>query len=423
MKSLPFELFVGLRYTLAKRKNHFTSFISITSIAGLALGVAVLIVVLSVMNGFGNALRNSILSVASHMQVTGANGNLANWQLVLEKSKTVPQVQAAAPYVMGQGMLSLGQYAQGTLVRGISPVEEEKVAELGTKMRVGNLEDLRAGEFNIVLGADLARSIGAHIGDKVVLMTPNGSATPTGMVPRMKQFNLVGMFEMGMQQYDAGLALVNIEDAAKLYRMGDDVTGVRLKLDDPMSTVNVAPQLNAALQEVAVANMNNFYISDWRDENPNLFAAIKMEKRVMFIIMTLVVAVAAFNIVSTLIMAVTDKRADIAIMRTLGASPSSIMQIFVVQGALIGIIGTVLGVLLGVTIALNIDVIVPFIEHVFGVQFLDKNVYQISVVPSQLLWSDVAFITITAFLLSLLATLYPSWKASNINPAEALRYE
>ena len=423
MKSLPFELFVGLRYTLAKRKNHFTSFISITSMAGLALGVAVLIVVLSVMNGFGNALRNSILSVASHMQVTGANGNLANWQLVLEQSKTVPQVQAAAPYVMGQGMLSVGPYAQGTLVRGISPVDEEKVAELGAKMRVGNLEDLRAGEFNIVLGADLARALGAHIGDKVVLMTPNGSATPAGMVPRMKQFNLVGMFEMGMQQYDAGLALVNIEDAAKLYRMGDDVTGVRLKLDDPMSTVNVAPQLNAALQEVAVANMNNFYISDWRDENPNLFAAIKMEKRVMFIIMTLVVAVAAFNIVSTLIMAVTDKRADIAIMRTLGASPSSIMQIFVVQGALIGIIGTVLGVLLGVTIALNIDVIVPFIEHVFGVQFLDKNVYQISVVPSQLLWSDVAYITITAFLLSLLATLYPSWKASNINPAEALRYE
>jgi lipoprotein-releasing system permease protein len=408
---------------MAKRKNHFTSFISITSIAGLALGVAVLIVVLSVMNGFGNALRNSILSVASHMQVTGANGNLANWQLVLEKSKTVPQVQAAAPYVMGQGMLSLGQYAQGTLVRGISPLEEEKVAELGAKMRVGHLEELRAGEFNIVLGADLARSLGAHLGDKVVLMTPNGSATPAGMVPRMKQFNLVGMFEMGMQQYDAGLALVNIEDAAKLYRMGDDVTGVRLKLDDPMSTVNVAPQLSAALQEVAVANMNNFYISDWRDENPNLFAAIKMEKRVMFIIMTLVVAVAAFNIVSTLIMAVTDKRADIAIMRTLGASPSSIMQIFVVQGALIGLIGTVLGVLLGVTIALNIDVIVPFIEHLFGVQFLDKNVYQISVVPSQLLWSDVSVITITAFLLSLLATLYPSWKASNINPAEALRYE
>lgn len=418
MKSLPFELFVGLRYTLAKRKNHFTSFISITSMAGIALGVAVLIVVLSVMNGFGNALRNNILSVASHMQVTGGNGNLANWQTVVSQAKAVPQVQAVAPYIMGQGMLSVGQYAQGTLVRGITPADEIKVAELGDKMKVGRLEDLRAGEFNIVLGIDLARALGAQIGDKIVLMTPNGSATPAGVVPRMKQFNLVGVFEMGMQQYDAGLTLINIEDAAKLYRMGDDVTGVRLKLDDPMNTVNVAPKLALALQ-----NDSGFYISDWKDENPNLFAAIKMEKRVMFIIMTLVVAVAAFNIVSTLIMAVTDKRADIAIMRTLGASPASIMQIFVVQGALIGVIGTVLGVIFGVTIALNIDVIVPFIEHLFGVQFLDKNVYQISVVPSQLLWSDVWVITITAFILSLLATLYPSWKASKINPAEALRYE
>lgn len=423
MKSIPFELFVGLRYTIAKRKNHFTSFISITSMAGIALGVAVLIVVLSVMNGFGNALRNSILSVASHMQVTGGNNNLANWQMVLAQSKLVPQVKAAAPYIMGQGMLSYGQYAQGTLVRGVLPENETQVAELGDKMRLGGLEDLRAGEFNIVLGIDLAHALGATVGDKIVLMTPNGNATPAGVVPRMKQFTLVGIFEMGMQQYDAGLALINIEDAAKLFRMGDEVTGVRLKLDDPMNTNTVAPKLSAALQDLAVANMNNFYISDWRDENPNLFAAIKMEKRVMFIIMALVVAVAAFNIVSTLIMAVTDKRSDIAIMRTLGASPASIMQIFVVQGALIGVIGTVLGVVFGVLIALNIDVIVPFIEHLFGVQFLDKNVYQISVVPSQLLWSDVLVITVTAFVLSLLATLYPSWKASQINPAEALRYE
>lgn len=418
MKSLPFELFVGLRYTLAKRKNHFTSFISITSMAGIALGVAVLIVVLSVMNGFGTELRNGVLSVASHMQVTGGNGNLSNWQMVVDKAKAVPQVQAVAPYIMGQGMLSFGQYAQGTLVRGIVPVNEKQVAELGDKMRVGSLEDLRAGEFNMVLGADLARALGVGIGDKIVLMTPNGSATPAGVMPRMKQFNLVGIFEMGMQQYDAGLVLVHIEDAARLYRMNDEVTGVRLKLDDPMNTVHVAPRLAVALQ-----NAGGFYISDWKDENPNLFAAIKLEKRVMFIIMTLVVAVAAFNIVSTLIMAVTDKRADIAIMRTFGASPRSVMVIFVVQGALIGVIGTVLGVLLGVTIALNVDVIVPFIEHLFGVQFLDKNVYQISVVPSQLLWSDVWVITITAFILSLLATLYPSWKASKINPAEALRYE
>ncbi|HNZ55763.1 MAG TPA: lipoprotein-releasing ABC transporter permease subunit [Methylophilaceae bacterium] len=418
MNSLPFELFVGWRYTRAKRKNHFTSFISITSMVGIALGVAVLIIVLSVMNGFGTELRNRILGVASHMQVTGINSPLSNWQNVVEQAKTVPQVKAAAPYVMGQGMLSFGQYAQGAIVRGIVPAQEVQVAELGNKMKVGKLDDLRAGEFGIVLGIDLARYLGAELGDKVMLMTPNGQATPAGMVPRMKQFKLVGVFEMDMKEYDGNLALIHIEDAAKLYRMGDDVSGVRLKLDDPFHASEVSPLLSLAL-----SGQQNYYISDWVDENPNFFAALKMEKRVMFIIMALVVAVAAFNIVSTLIMAVTDKRADIAIMRTLGASPSSIMQIFVVQGALIGVIGTLAGVILGVLVALNIDVIVPFIEHVFGIQFLDKDVYMITSVPSQLLWSDVLVIMLTSFVLSLLATLYPSWKAARMNPAEALRYE
>lgn len=418
MKSLPFELFVGWRYTRAKRKNHFTSFISITSMVGIALGVAVLIIVLSVMNGFGTELRNRILGVASHMQITGMNGNLSNWQTVVQQAKTVPQVKTAAPYVMGQGMLSFGQYAQGTLVRGVVPAQEVQVAELGNKMKFGKLEDLRAGEFGIVLGIDLARYLGAEVGDKIMLMTPNGQATPAGMVPRMKQFKLVGVFEMDMKEYDGNLALIHIEDAAKLYRLGDDVSGVRLKLDDPFHSTEVSPLLTSAL-----SGQQNYYISDWVDENPNFFAALKMEKRVMFIIMALVVAVAAFNIVSTLIMAVTDKRADIAIMRTLGASPSSIMQIFVVQGALIGVIGTLAGVVLGVLIAWNIDVIVPFIEHLFGVQFLDKDVYMITAVPSQLLWSDVIVITFTSFALSLLATLYPSWKAAKMNPAEALRYE
>ncbi len=418
MNSLPFELFVGWRYTRAKRKNHFTSFISITSMVGIALGVAVLIIVLSVMNGFGTELRNRILGVASHMQVTGINSPLSNWQNVVEQAKTVPQVKAAAPYVMGQGMLSFGQYAQGAIVRGIVPAQEVQVAELGNKMKVGKLDDLHAGEFGIVLGIDLARYLGAELGDKVMLMTPNGQATPAGMVPRMKQFKLVGVFEMDMKEYDGNLALVHIEDAAKLYRMGDDVSGVRLKLDDPFHASEVSPLLSLAL-----SGQQNYYISDWVDENPNFFAALKMEKRVMFIIMALVVAVAAFNIVSTLIMAVTDKRADIAILRTLGASPSSIMQIFVVQGALIGVIGTLVGVILGVLVALNIDVIVPFIEHVFGIQFLDKDVYMITSVPSQLLWSDVLVIMLTSFVLSLLATLYPSWKAARMNPAEALRYE
>ena len=418
MNSLPFELFVGWRYTRAKRKNHFTSFISITSMVGIALGVAVLIIVLSVMNGFGTELRNRILGVASHMQVMGINSPLSDWQNVVAQAKTVPQVKAAAPYVMGQGMLSFGQYAQGAIVRGIVPAQEVQVAELGNKMKVGQLDNLRAGEFGIVLGIDLARYLGAELGDKVMLMTPNGQATPAGMVPRMKQFKLVGVFEMDMKEYDGNLALVHIEDAAKLYRMGDVVSGVRLKLDDPFHASEVSPLLSLAL-----SGQQNYYISDWVDENPNFFAALKMEKRVMFIIMALVVAVAAFNIVSTLIMAVTDKRADIAIMRTLGASPSSIMQIFVVQGALIGVIGTLAGVVLGVLIALNIDVIVPFIEHLFGIQFLDKDVYMITSVPSQLLWSDVLVIMLTSFALSLLATLYPSWKAARMNPAEALRYE
>jgi len=418
MNSLPFELFVGWRYTRAKRKNHFTSFISITSMVGIALGVAVLIIVLSVMNGFGTELRNRILGVASHMQVMGINSPLSDWQNVVAQAKTVPQVKAAAPYIMGQGMLSFGQYAQGAIVRGIVPAQEVQVAELGNKMKVGQLDNLRAGEFGIVLGIDLARYLGAELGDKVMLMTPNGQATPAGMVPRMKQFKLVGVFEMDMKEYDGNLALVHIEDAAKLYRMGDDVSGVRLKLDDPFHASEVSPLLSLAL-----SGQQNYYISDWVDENPNFFAALKMEKRVMFIIMALVVAVAAFNIVSTLIMAVTDKRADIAIMRTLGASPSSIMQIFVVQGALIGVIGTLAGVVLGVLIALNIDVIVPFIEHLFGIQFLDKDVYMITSVPSQLLWSDVLVIMLTSFALSLLATLYPSWKAARMNPAEALRYE
>lgn len=418
MNSLPFELFVGWRYTRAKRKNHFTSFISITSMVGIALGVAVLIIVLSVMNGFGTELRNRILGVASHMQVMGINSPLSDWQNVVAQAKTVPQVKAAAPYVTGQGMLSFGQYAQGAIVRGIVPAQEVQVAELGNKMKVGQLDNLRAGEFGIVLGIDLARYLGAELGDKVMLMTPNGQATPAGMVPRMKQFKLVGVFEMDMKEYDGNLALVHIEDAAKLYRMGDDVSGVRLKLDDPFHASEVSPLLSLAL-----SGQQNYYISDWVDENPNFFAALKMEKRVMFIIMALVVAVAAFNIVSTLIMAVTDKRADIAIMRTLGASPSSIMQIFVVQGALIGVIGTLAGVVLGVLVALNIDVIVPFIEHLFGIQFLDKDVYMITSVPSQLLWSDVLVIMLTSFALSLLATLYPSWKAARMNPAEALRYE
>ena len=417
-KTLPFELFVGLRYLRAKRKSHFTTFISITSMVGIALGVAVLIVVLSVMNGFGAELRNRILGVASHLQITEGSNTLSNWQSLMNEVNAVPHVVASAPFVMGQGMLSFDSAAEGTLVRGILPAQEVKVAEFAEKMKVGKLTDLHAGEFNIILGKDLAQSLGLTVGDKVVLMSPSGQATPVGTMPRMKLFKLVGLFEMGYQSYDSGLALIHMDDAAKLYRMGDKVSGLRLKLDDPFLTTEVAPEIASKLR-----NQGGYYISDWVSENPNFFAALKMEKRIMSIIMVLVVAVAAFNIVSTLIMAVIDKRADIAIMRTFGASPRSIMQIFIIQGALIGLIGTLSGVALGMLIALNIDVIVPFIENLFHVQFLAKDVYYISEVPSQLLWSDVIVITVTSFVLSLLATLYPSYKASQINPAEALRYE
>ncbi len=415
---LPYELFIGLRYTRAKRKNHFISFISLTSMVGIALGVTALIIVLSVMNGFQSELRSRILGVASHIEITENTNQLSNWQALAKQVDELPNTQANAPYVMAQGMLSYGQAVQGALVRGILPSEEDKVADLGKNMQVGQLTDLQPGEFNIILGTDLARSIGANIGEKVVLMAPQGQFTPTGVVPRIKQFTVVGLFQIGMYEYDAGLALIHMSDAAKLYRMGDRVSGLRLKIDNLFDAPMMTADLNKTLTPLGA-----YYITDWTQQHANFFKAVKLEKRVMFIILTLIVAVAAFNIVSTLVMAVTDKRADIAIMRTLGASPSSIMKIFIVQGALIGIIGTVIGALFGILIALNIDTIIPFIENLFQVQFLAKDVYYISELPSKLVWADVITIVVVSVILSLIATLYPSYKASQINPAEALRYE
>ena len=417
-----FELFVGLRYTRAKRKNHFISFISLTSMIGIALGVAALIVVLSVMNGFQKELRTRILGVASHLEITGNNNQLSDWPYVANYSAKQPHVLASAPYIMAQGMLSYDQGVQGAIIRGVLPIAEDKVADLGRNMKVGHLTDLKAGEFGIILGADLAYNLGAQVGDKVVVMAPQGQFTPAGVVPRLKQFTIVGLFQVGMYEYDAGLALIHMDDAAKLYRMGDSVSGVRLKLDDlfgaPSIAASIATQLNGS-----ASSKGQYYVSDWTQQHANFFKAVQMEKRVMFIILTLIVAVAAFNIVSTLVMAVTDKRSDIAIMRTLGASPASVMFIFIIQGALIGLIGTVFGAVFGILIALNIDTIIPFIEGLFHVQFLSKEVYAISDLPSDLIWSDVMLIVTMSFILSLLATLYPSWRASKINPAEALRYE
>ena len=419
-KIQPFEFFVGMRYTRAKRRNHFISFISLTSMVGIGLGVAALIVVLSVMNGFQEELRSRILGVASHLQITGPNNTLMGWSDLKGMVQSTKHVEGAAPYIMAQGMLSNGQAVQGAIVRGVLPEAETQVSDLGLKMRAGQLGDLKPGEFGIVLGAELAQSLGVILGDKVVLMAPQGQFTPTGIVPRIKQFTVVGLFQIGMYEYDSGLALIHIDDAAKLYRMGNHVSGLRLKLDDLFLAPQISNQLARSLSEYG---HDDYYLTDWTQEHANFFRAVQMEKRVMFIILALIVAVAAFNIVSTLVMAVTDKRADIAIMRTFGASPASIMAIFIVQGALIGIVGTIIGGFLGVLIALNISTIVPFIEHLFNVQFLAKDVYYISELPSHLIWSDVTTIVAMSFLLSLLATLYPSWKASQMNPAEALRYD
>jgi len=420
--SMPYELFVGLRYTRAKRRNHFISFISMTSMVGIALGVMALIAVLSVMNGFQEELRTRILGVASHLQITGADNSLSDWPKLAASLQGAPHVIASAPYIMAQGLLSYDQEVKGAVVHGILPAQEDKVADLGSHMKAGMLTDLKPGEFGIVLGAELAQSLGVGMGDKVVLLAPQGQFTPTGVVPRIKQFRVVGLFQIGMYEYDAGLALIHMDDAAKLYRMGDKVSGLRLKLDDLFLAPQVARQLSTLLSDQS-GQSAPYYISDWTEQHANFFRAVQMEKRVMFVILALIVAVAAFNIVSTLVMAVTDKRADIAILRTFGASPRSIMVIFIVQGALIGLIGTFIGGFCGVLLALNIETVVPFIEHLFGVQFLAKDIYYISELPSHLLWSDVITITMMSFVLSLLATLYPSWRAAKTNPAEALRYE
>ena len=413
---LPYELLVGLRYTRAKRRNHFISFISLISMAGIALGVAALIVVLSVMNGFQKELRTRILGVASHIQVTAINGELHNWLEVGRQTLQHPEVKAAAPFVQAQAMLSRDETVRGTLVRGIIPELEDKVADFGRFMKAGKLENLQPGGFGIVLGSDLANAMGVTLEDKVTLIAPQGTVTPAGVVPRLRSFTVVGIFEVGMYEYDSGLALIDMSDAQLLYRLGDGVSGVRLKLDDLFRAPRVARELVPLIQEDA-------YISDWTRSHANFFRAVQIEKNMMFIILSLIVAVAAFNIVSTLVMAVTDKQADIAILRTLGASPRSIMAVFVVQGALIGVIGLGLGVVGGVALALNIDVVVPFIERVLGTQFLAKDVYYISQLPSELQWGDVTGITAIAFVLALAATLYPSWRASRVNPAEALRYE
>jgi len=411
-----YELLVGLRYTRAKRRNHFISFISIASMLGMAVGVSALIVVLSVMNGFQKEIRARILGVVSHVQISGAENRLRDWSEVAREASANPEVIAVAPFVNGQGLLMLGSGVRGGIIRGIEPKLEQKVVEIGQHMVEGTLDALVPGEFGIVLGAELARALGASVGDKVTLIAPQGLVTPAGIVPRLKQFTVVGIFRIDYSEYDSGLALIHVSDAQKLYGMGDAVSGVRLKLKDLFKAREVTRDLFTRLR-------GDVYISDWTRSNANYFRAVQIEKTMMFIILSLIVLVAAFNSVSTLVMAVTDKQADIAILRTLGASPGGIMKIFIVQGAVIGLLGTFLGVAIGIPTALNIDVIVPFLESLLGFRFLSGDVYYITELPSDLQNADVIAITLVSLFLSLVATLYPSWRAARVNPAEALRYE
>jgi len=411
-----YELAVGLRYTRARRRNRFIGVNSAVSMIGIAVGVWALIVVLSVMNGFQKEVRERILGVASHVQIVGADGRLEAWPRIAEQAARHPRVLATAPFVQAQAMLTSGGTVRGALVRGILPEEEDRVADLGKHMRAGHLGDLRPGEFGVVLGADLARALGVLRGDKVALVAPQGLVTPAGVIPRLKQFTVVGVFEAGISEADAGLALVHMKDAQTLYQLGERVSGVRLKLDDLFAAREVSAELAGGLPR-------DVYAFDWTRSHANFFRAVEIEKRMMFIILALIILVAAINIVSTLVVAVTDKQADIAILRTVGAAPGSVMQIFIVQGMVIGIIGTLAGMALGIVTALNIDVIVPAIESAFNVKFLSKDVYMIPDLPSDLQADDVVSVCLMALALSFLATLYPSWRAARVNPAEALRYE
>jgi len=411
-----YELFAGLRYTRAKRSNRVISFITAVAIICIAIGVMALITVLSVMNGFEHEMRDRILSMASHAIIYRPGDGIENWPDLAAIAKKNPQVEATAPYIEGEAMLREGGDLSGTLLRGIDPVAEQSVSEIGQHMKAGKLEDLKPGEFDIVLGAELAEQLGVDVGDKIDLMIPLASVTPAGILPRFRRFNVVGVFQVGMYEFDRGLVLINIQDAAALYRMGDHVTGVRLKLYDLFQ----APQVS---REIAQQLPQLVYISDWTRQHANFFRAVATEKTVMFLILSLIVLVAVINIVSTLSMVVQEKQADIAILRTMGATPRSIMTIFTVQGSVIGFVGTFVGVVIGVLLSLNVKTLVPLLEYATGHQFLDPSIYYISDLPSDLQISDVVKISALSLALGLLSTLYPAWRASRVLPAEALRYE
>jgi lipoprotein-releasing system permease protein len=412
----PFEIFIGLRYTRARRRHRLISFISLISILGITLGIAALITILSVMNGFGKELRSRILGVISHVTVTDTSGALRDWRAVAERVQRHPQVISQAPYILGQGLVARGKTVSGVITRGILPAEEKKVSELADKMILGNLEALKPGEFGIIVGNALAWKLDLNVGSQVSLVVPQGQATPAGLLPRFKRFTVAGVFKADMYEYDSGLVLIHLDDAAKLYQLPNQVSGLRLKLTD----LDQAPRVSDELMDLLGPD---YRARDWTREHGNFFRALKIEKTVMFIILLIIVIVAMFNLVSTLVVMVSEKKSDIAILRTLGASPRSIMGIFMVQGATVGIAGTLIGTLCGVLLALNVESLVHGIETLLKTSFLAPDVYFISDLPSDLHWEDVIAISGASLILALLSTLYPAWRASKIQPAEALRYE
>ncbi len=416
---IPFELGIGWRYTRQGRRGRnssgFISFISAISVASIAVGVMALIVVLSVMNGFQKEVRDRMLSVIPHIEVINYGGVLADWESTAELLKKNPHVLGIAPYASGQGLVSSGSSVRGVVIRGIDPVSEPNVSEIDKQMLIGELTDLKSGEFGIILGRDLASILHLRMGDKVNVIIPQGRTTPAGIVPRMRAFTLVGVFSSGHYEYDSTMALIGLTDAEALFRQNGP-SGLQVRVDD----MNKAPAISYDLLKLLP---RTFAVTDWSKQNRTWFAAVQVEKRMMAIILFLIVLVGAFGLVSSMVMTVTEKQSDIAILRTLGASPASIMAIFMVQGAVVGFIGVTVGVALGLGIACNLDVIVPAIESLFGIQFLPKEVYFISSLPSDPRVGDIVPIALFSFLLSLVATIYPSWRASKTKPAEALRYE
>ncbi len=412
----PLPLFVGLRYFRARRRNQFISFISFMSMVAIAIGVMALITVLSVMNGFQNELRTRILGMVSDVTISGYEGRLNDWQSVMRKVQGQPHVTGAAPYIEDQAMLANGSNMSGTIVRGVIPGDVANVSDVGKKLITGSLSTLTPGSYNIILGKDLAYALGVGPGDKVIMLISQGNVTPAGIIPRLRRFTVTGIFYAGVYQYDSGLALINLKDAQTLYSMSSAVTGVRLKLDDNLLAQSVARNLVTAFN-------GKYYVSDWTQQNANLWTAIAIEKNVMFVILSLIDLVAAISIIIVLVMAVTDKQSDIAILRTLGMTPKGVMGVFIVQGTLIGFLGTLLGLILGILLAKNVNNILEFIRHIFHVQIFPASVYYISNLPSDIYVSDVLKVCIATFVLTILATLYPAWRAARTQPAEALRYE